>query len=94
MAAELIHGFYEHETKGQFQSEFPYWVVERQPEGVTDPMVVRFRKVGKHGTLLDQNACWTPTGWDCKRWVPAPPKVPKWLLKRVVHHMQTPKPQP
>jgi hypothetical protein len=65
----------------------PIWIVERQPEGVTDPMVVRFRKVGKHNTLLDQNARWTPLGWDSKRWLPAAPKVPKWLLEKVVTHL-------
>jgi len=66
----------------------PIWIVERQPEGVTDPMVVRFRKVGKHNnTLLDQNARWTPLGWDRRRWLPAAPKVPKWLLEKVVTHL-------
>jgi hypothetical protein len=66
----------------------PIWIVERQPEGVTDPMVVRFRKVGKQGnTLLDQNARWTPLGWDSKRWLPAAPKVPKWLLEKVMTHL-------
>jgi hypothetical protein len=70
--------------------EAPQWLVERQPEGVTDPMVVRFRKVGKRGnTLLDQNARWTARGWDSKRWHPTPPKVPKWLLEKVLTHLTT-----
>lgn len=66
----------------------PTWHVERQPEGVTDPMVVRFHKMGTHGTLLDQNARWTALGWDSKRWVPMAPRVPKWLLSKVEAHMQ------
>jgi hypothetical protein len=66
----------------------PRWLVERQPEGVTDPMVVRFLKVGKKSnTLIDQNARWTPLVWDSKRWRPAPPKVPKWLLEKVMTHL-------
>jgi hypothetical protein len=72
-----------------YRTDEPEWQVERQPAGVTDPMVVRFRKVGKNRTLLDQNARWTPLGWDCKRWVPSSPKVPQWLLEKVVLHMQT-----
>lgn len=88
MAAEIIY------NRVVFVSEPPWWKVERQPEGVTDPMVVRFCKVGKNGTLLDQNARWTPLGWDSKRWVPAPSLVPKWLLKKVELHMQALGPQP
>lgn len=84
MASEIIH-----RHVGPFPDGSPYWQVERQPEGVTDPMVVRFRKVGKNGTLLVQNARWTPLGWDSKRWVPTAPRVPKWLLSKVVLHMQT-----
>lgn len=73
---------------GPFLAEYPAWRVERQPDGVTDPMVVRFRKVGKNGTLLDQNARWTPLGWDSKRWMPAAPRVPKWLIQKVEDHMR------
>lgn len=80
---EIIH---EHPF-GPFIEDFPHWSVIRQPEGVTDPMVVRFRKVGKNRTLLDQCARWTPLGWDKARWVPAPTKVPKWLCKKVLEHM-------
>lgn len=82
-------------TETIFQTELspflaaPIWHVERQPEGVTDPMVLRFRKSGNRGNcLLDQNARWTALGWDSKRWVPMAPRVPKWLLRRVEAHMQ------
>ena len=81
--AELIY----RTEPGPFQAEYPAWRVERQPDGCTDPMVVRFRKVGKNGTLLDQNARWTPQCWDSKRWLPAPPRVPKWLIEKVEAHM-------
>jgi hypothetical protein len=64
------------------------WLVERQPGAVTDPMVVRFRKSSRIRTLLDQNARWTPTGWDVKRWVPQSPIVPAWLLIVVDTHMK------
>jgi hypothetical protein len=63
MATEII---YPNERLPLFLVDYPYWQVERQPEGVTDPRVVRFRKVGKNRTLLDQNARWTPLGWDLK----------------------------
>jgi hypothetical protein len=80
---EIIH----ENAPGPFIAEFPHWSVIRQPEGVTDPMVIRFRKVGQHRTLLDQCARWTPLGWDPGRWVPAPTKVPKWLCEKVTAHM-------
>ena len=91
MATEIIYRTDEPEWQVERQ---PEWQVERQPAGVTDPRVVRFRKVGKNRTLLDQNARWTPLGWDCKRWVPSSPKVPQWLLEKVVLHMQLLVPQP
>lgn len=62
------------------------WLIERQPAGVTDPMVVRFVKGSAARKLLDQNARWTGAGWDEKRWVPEAPKVPKWLLQQVTAH--------
>ena len=98
--AEVI---FEHQP-GPFVAEYPHWYVVRQPEGCTDPMVVRFLKVGKNGKLLDQTARWTVSRpyagavlqvrWDSSRWTPAPPRVPKWLLERVVTHMLTVEVQP
>lgn len=79
---------FEHQP-GPLIADYPHWNVVRQPEGCTDPMVVRFLKFGKNGKLLDQTARWTPTGWDTWRWAPAPPRVPKWLIERVVTHMLT-----
>ena len=71
---------------GSFQAA-PLWLIERQPEGVTDPMVVRFRKTSKGRKLLDVNARWTPLGWDRQRWVPTAPLVPKHLLEIVTAHL-------
>lgn len=64
------------------------WLIERQPESITDSMVVRFVKGGAVRKLLDQNARWTPTGWDPKRWVPRVPIVPKTILDLVEGHMR------
>jgi len=74
-------------TPGPFQAPFPAWYVVRQPSGVTDPMVINFRKQGQKSTLLNQNARWTPLGWDPQRWQPKAPQAPKWLIERVVNHM-------
>lgn len=63
------------------------WRITRQPEGVTDPMVVRFHRTGGVRCLLDQNAAWTPNGWDARRWVPTTRKVPRHLLELVEVHM-------
>lgn len=65
------------------------WRVERQPGSVTDPMVVRFVKQGRIRKLLDQNARWTPDGWDQARWVPRPPIVPAALIAQVAAFMRT-----
>jgi hypothetical protein len=81
--AEII---YEHDPASGVR--FPAWYVVRQPEGVTDPMVVNFRKQGERSTRLNQNARWTPLGWDPKRWQPdRSPHVPRWLLEHVVEHL-------
>jgi hypothetical protein len=85
MATEII---YEHDPASYVR--FPAWYVVRQPEEVTDPMVVNFRKQGEKSTRLNQNARWTPLGWDPTRWRPdTSPHVPRWLLVKVVLHMQT-----
>jgi hypothetical protein len=57
--------------------------VIQQPIGITDPMVVRFKKSSPMRCLLDQCARWTPDGWDQSRWVPASPAVPKFILSKV-----------
>lgn len=64
------------------------WLVERQPGGVTDPMVVRFRKTGRIRTLLDQTARWTPAGWDQRRWIPRPPIVPASIIAHAATRMR------
>lgn len=81
---ERIHS---HEA-GPYLAEFPSWTVTRQPEGCTDPMVVSFVKRGRNGKLLDQSARWTRIGWDLRRWVPRPPQVPKWLIRKVEDRMR------
>lgn len=64
------------------------WCVEQQPEGITDPMVVRFRKWNGQRSLLRQSARWTGDGWDATRWIPKPPVVPQGLLNLVEQHMR------
>ena len=66
----------------------PRWTVVSQPDGVTDPMVVRFIKQGQRRKLLDQTARWNGRGWDPARWVPAHPGVPRTLLGIVEAHMR------
>lgn len=65
------------------------WCVERQPAGITDPMVVRFRKWNGSRSLLNQNARWTGDGWDARRWVPKVPTVPRAILQHVEQHMRS-----
>lgn len=65
------------------------WQIERQPGGVTDPMVVRFVKEGRFRRLLDQTARWTPTGWDPHRWMPQPPIVPAAIVAQVAGYMRS-----
>jgi len=64
------------------------WRIERQPGRVTDPMVVQFVKYSAVRKLLDQNARWTPDGWDPQRWVPRVPIVPQTILDLVEAHMR------
>lgn len=80
--AEVI---YESPRLGNGQS---FWRITRQPEGVKDPMVVRFHRTTNARNLLDQNAAWTPNGWDERRWVPTTYKVPRHLLQLVEAHMR------
>ena len=64
------------------------WCIERQPEGVTDPMVVSFRKWNGSRSLLNRSARWTGTGWDPTRWHPRPPTVPAFLIDKIERHMK------
>jgi hypothetical protein len=64
------------------------WTAFQQPTGCTDPMVVRFLKIGNQRKLLDRNARWTGSGWDRSYWVPKAPRVPQRLIDQVVAHMQ------
>lgn len=66
----------------------PRWCIERQPAPITDPMVVEFRKWNRSRSLLNQNARWTATGWDPKRWTPKMPVVPIAIMNLVERHMQ------
>ena len=45
--------------------------------------IIRFLKMSRSRCLLDQNARWTPDGWDQSRWVPKPPIVPQGILRQV-----------
>lgn len=64
------------------------WRIERQPGSITDPMVVQFVKYSAVRKLLDQNARWTPAGWDQTRWAPRMPIVPQTILDLVEQHMR------
>jgi hypothetical protein len=64
------------------------WCIERQPEGVTDPLVVSFRKWNRRRSMLNQNAKWSPDGWDRSRWVPSPPAVPQLIVDLVNQRMK------
>jgi len=68
----------------------PRWRVERQPDGTTNPYLVRFIKQGPARKLLDQIAEWDPDAkvWGSRRWVPKHPLVPHTLLAIVEAHMR------
>lgn len=68
------------------------WRIERQPNSITDPMVVLFVKYSALRTLLHQHAKWTPAGWCPQRWVPRVPIVPKTILDLVEAHMRNVQP--
>lgn len=88
--AEIIYQSSNELTQG------PVWLIQRQPEGVTNPLVVRFLKRGKHRNIVDNMAEWCPRNgdvlrggvWNYRRWVPKSPTVPQWLLKHVEDHMR------
>ena len=61
------------------------WRVIQQPDGTTDPALVRFTKYRKMGKSIDQIARWTRTGWDPQRWQPT--RVPAVVLKAVETQM-------
>jgi hypothetical protein len=61
------------------------WHIIQQPDGTTDPGLVRFVKYKANGKALDQVARWTQRGWDPRRWQPA--RVPAAVLKSVETQM-------
>lgn len=65
------------------------WTITQDPLDRRNPNLVRFHRVSRAHTLLDQIAEWDPhTGdWRCTRWIPKAPKVPQWLIDKVVAHM-------
>lgn len=61
------------------------WCIERQPEGVTDPAVVSFRKWNRKRSLLNRSARVViingRADFDTSRWFPKTPTVPDWLIR-------------
>lgn len=94
--AEIIYESTHDLTQG------PVWVIQRQPDGITNPLVVRFQKRGKNRNIVDNMAEWCPRSddvlrggvWNYRRWVPKSPTVPQWLLKHVEDHMRFVSAQP
>lgn len=64
------------------------WCIEQWPAGVTDSMVVSFRRWNQTRSLLNRAARWTGAGWDSTRWVPKPPAVPFTILGKVEDYMR------
>jgi hypothetical protein len=64
------------------------WLIVQDPTTAMRPDLVRFVKRSSVRKLLDQVACWTPTGWDSKRWVPRVPIVPQEVLQMVEKRMK------
>jgi hypothetical protein len=63
------------------------WHIIQQPDGTTDPALVRFVKYKANGKALDQIARWTRRGWDPQRWLPT--RVPAAVLQSVETQMLT-----
>jgi hypothetical protein len=65
------------------------WAVIQDPLDRRNPNLVRFFRQNRMRTLLDQIAEWDPHAqtWTRNRWVPKPPKVPQWLIDKVMAHM-------
>ena len=64
------------------------WLMTQDPTDNGRDDLVRFQRHNGRQCLLDQIAEWTPTGWSPNRWVPRSPKVPRFLVSRVVNHMR------
>lgn len=66
------------------------WTVERQPHGVTNPLVVRFQKRTAFSERLDQMAEWDPerNNWSPFRWRPTSPVVPVWMQLLVARRLR------
>jgi len=65
------------------------WTITQDPTDRRNPNLVLFFRRNRMRTLLDQIAEWDPhaQAWTRTRWVPRPPKVPQWLIDKVVAHM-------
>jgi len=66
------------------------WTITQDLMDRGNPNLVRFHRQSRTRTLLDQIAEWDPAAqaWVPKRWVPRSPKVPQWLIDKVVAHMR------
>jgi hypothetical protein len=65
------------------------WLIVQDPTDRHNPNLVRFHRSNGPRNLLDQIAEWDPhaQAWTCRRWVPRHPKVPQFLIDKVVAHM-------
>jgi|GEM_PF-6721408 hypothetical protein len=70
----------------------PSWRITKQANDCTNTAMVRFHRVNRFRTLLNQTAAWTPNGWDDRHWIPTIYKVPRHLLDMVEQHMQQQQP--
>ena len=66
------------------------WTITRQPNGTTNPFLVRFLRHNGQRKLLDQVAewHWIADRWCHHRWTPQPPRVPAALLLQVEARMR------
>jgi hypothetical protein len=65
------------------------WTITRQPNGTTNPFLVRFSRSTSQRKLLDQVAewHWIAGRWCHHRWTPRPPTVPEKVLVQVEARM-------
>ncbi len=65
------------------------WLIVQDPADCQNLNLVRFYRGNGTRNLLDQTAEWDPhaQAWTCRRWVPRHPKVPQFLIDKVVAHM-------
>jgi len=66
------------------------WTVIQSPLCTNNPNLIQFYRYNEKRKLLDRDAEWDPEAqaWVSRRWVPKPPKVPQWLIDKVVAHMR------